>query len=150
MDVLVKRRWDKDKWKYSYYVTTLKFPSKAAYMDKYDQRGGAEIEQFRNDKDGLHLSFRRKQKLEAQRALISLTDLCHNIISHFRYCGLSNSTFGQWGAKRIVRDLFTIPGNVYLDRGQLKRIDLLSSHPYTDELIICLKKFSSNSFLVIF
>ena len=48
VDVLVRRRWHKGKWRHSYYVTTLTFPSKRAFMDKYNQRGAAEIEQFRD------------------------------------------------------------------------------------------------------
>ena len=46
-------------------------------MDRYNQRGGAEIEQFRADKSGLHLSARRKRDFSAQKALILLTDLAH-------------------------------------------------------------------------
>lgn len=143
VDTLIKRRWHKGQWRHSYYVTSLSFPSKRAFMSKYDQRGAAEVEQFRQDKDGLHLSLRRKKKFEAQKALILLTDICHNIISHFRYHGLSNSSFEGWGTKRIVRDLFAIPGRLYVHHGQLKRIELLDSHPYADEMLECLQKYCS-------
>ena len=143
VQVLLKRRLHKGKWTHSYYVTTMSFPSKQAFMSRYHQRGAAEVEQFRDDKDGLHLSLRRKQKLNAQKALVLLTDLCHNLLTDFRHRGLYGSFFADWGAKRIVRDLLTIPGALYFDEhGQLKRIELLSSHPYTDELIICLEKYS--------
>ena len=46
VQVLVKRRLHKGKLKHSYYVTTLSFPSKRAFMNRYNQRGGAEIEHF--------------------------------------------------------------------------------------------------------
>jgi len=146
IDVLVKRRWHKSKWRHSYYVTTLTFPSKKAFMDKYDQRGAAEIEQFRTDKNGLHLSARRKQRMEAQTALVLLTDLCHNLLADFRRRGLTDSPFAHWGAKRIVRDLLAIPGRLYLADGQLKRIELLSSHPHVDDLIICLERYCFGRF----
>lgn len=146
VDVLVKRRLHKGVWRHSYYVSTLTFPSKRAFMNKYDQRGSAEIEQFRADKNGLHLSARRKQRLEAQKALVLLTDLCHNLLADFRHRGLGGSPFANWGAKRIVRDLFAIPGRLYFADGQLKRIELLSSHPYVDELIICLEKYGLEPF----
>lgn len=146
VDVLVRRRWHKDAWRHSYYVSTLTFPSKKAFMDKYDQRGAAEIEQFRADKSGLHLSARRKQRLEAQKALVLLTDLCHNLLADFRYRGLVGSPFANWGAKRLVRDLFSIPGRLYFADGQLKRIEMLSSHPHVDDLIICLEKYCSEPF----
>lgn len=146
VDIVVRRRWRKDKWRHSYYVTTLTFPSKRAFMDKYNQRGAAEIEQFRTDKNGLHLSARRKQRLQAQKALVLLTDLCHNLVADFRHRGLVDSPFATWGAKRIVRDLLAIPGRLYFADGQLKRIELLASHPYVDDLIICLERYCSGPF----
>lgn len=150
LDVLVKRRWHAGQWRHSYYVSTLTFPSKQAFMARYDQRGAAEIEQFRTDKQGLGLSARRKQKLEAQKALVLLTDLCHNLLADFRYRGLANSPFAQWGAKRLVRDLLAIPGRLYFADGQLKRIELLDAHPYSDDLLICLAKYCSLPFSTAF
>lgn len=150
IDVLVKRRWHKEQWRHSYYVSTLTFPSKQAFMARYDQRGAAEIEQFRTDKQGLGLSARRKQKLEAQKALVLLTDLCHNLLADFRHRGLANSPFAQWGAKRLVRDLLAIPGRLYFDQAQLKRIELLDSHPHTEDLLICLEKYCSMPFSTFF
>ena len=70
IQAMVKRRLHKGKLKHSYYVTTLSFPSKRAFMNRYNQRGGAEIEQFRDDKSGLHLSARRERSFAAQKALI--------------------------------------------------------------------------------
>jgi len=69
-DLLVKKRCHNAKWKHSYYVTTLSFPSKKAFMDSYNCRGGAEVEQFRNDKSGLFLSARRKQLFNAQKRVL--------------------------------------------------------------------------------
>jgi hypothetical protein len=146
IDVLVKKRWHNARWKHSYYVTTLSFPSKNAFMDRYNLRGGAEVEQFRSDKSGLHLSARRKQRFTAQKALVLLTDLTHNLLSDFRYRALANSPFAQWGLKRIVRDLLAVPGRLYVEAGQLKRIELLETHPYTDALIICLEKYYASRF----
>lgn len=146
IDVLVKKRLHKGKWKHSYYVTTLTFPSKKAFMDSYNLRGGAEVEQFRSDKSGLHLSARRKQRFTAQKALVVLTDLTHNLLSDFRYHGLANSPFAGWGLKRMVRDLLAVPGRLYFEAGQLKRIELLATHPYTEALIICLERYYSHPF----
>jgi hypothetical protein len=146
IDVLVKKRFHKGQWQHSYYVTTLTFPSKKAFLDKYNRRGRAEVEQFRDDKRGLHLSARRKQRFIAQKALVVLTDLVHNLLSDFRYQGLSNSPFAGWGLKRIVRDLLAVPGRLYFEAGQLKRIDLLEPHPYAEALIICLERYDASRF----
>ena len=144
--LIVKKRLLKGKIKHSYYVTTLSFPSKRAMMDKYNLRGGAEIEQFREDKSGLGLSARRKQSFEAQKALILLTDLAHNLLADFRHYGLAESRFATWGLKRIVRDLLAIPGRLYFEGAELKRIELLAEHPYAEELIICLERYCSSRF----
>jgi len=146
VQVMVKRRLHKGKLKHSYYVTTMFFPSKRAFMNRYNQRGGAEIEQFRADKSGLHLSARRKRSFVAQKGLILLTDLAHNLLAVFRSRALADSRFADWGLKRIVRDLLAVPGRLHFRSGQLKRIELLASHPHADELIICLEKYCSGRF----
>jgi hypothetical protein len=144
--LLVKKQLHQQKWKHSYYVTTLTFPSKQTFMHHYNQRGGAEIEQFRADKDGLHLSSRRKQSFQAQRAIILMIDLAHNLLADFRHQALADSRFAHWGLKRIVRDLLAVPGRLYFSGSQLKRIELLATHPYADELIFCLEKYCSTKF----
>ena len=146
IDVVVKKRLHQEKWKHSYYVTTLTFPSKKTFMDTYNRRGGAEVEQFRTDKSGLHLSARRKHRFIAQKALVLLTDLTHNLLADFRHRGLVNSPFAAWGLKRIVRDLLAVPGRLYFEAGQLKRIELLATHPYVEALLICLERYCSGHF----
>ena len=146
VQMMVKKWLHNEKWKHSYFVTTLAFSSKRAFMNRYDLRGGAEIEQFRADKNGLHLSARRKQSFQSQKAIILLTDLTHNLLADFRRHALCNSRFSHWGLKRIVRDLLAVPGRLYFDGAQLKRIDLLEAHPYARDLIICLEKYTSREF----
>lgn len=146
IQVVVKRRLHKGRFKHSYYVTTLTFPSKRALLARYNRRGAAEIEQFRADKSGLHLSARRKQRFAAQKGLILLTDLVHNLLADFHRRALDGSRFATWGLKRIVRDLLAMPGRLYFRSGQLKRIELLSSHPYADDLIMCLERYCAGRF----
>lgn len=83
--VFVKRRLKDDKFLHSYYVSTLSLPSNRRYIACYDRRGGAEIEQFRNDKGGLHLVTRRKQRFLSQKGLILLADLAHNLLADFHH-----------------------------------------------------------------
>jgi hypothetical protein len=139
--VWVKRRLEKDRYLHSYYVTTLILHSMTLAMQLYNQRGQAEVEQFRNDKQGLHLSSRRKQLLVAQQALILLTDLAHNLLADFQHVALSGTAFDGFAAKRIVRDLLAIEGNLIWDDGRLKRIDLNQGHPHAEALLACLVKY---------
>ncbi len=146
VSVLVRAWLKQGKWKHSYYVTTLTFPSKRAFLSTYNLRGGAEVAQFREDKSGLYLSARRKQRFVAQKALVLLTDLTHNLLADFRYRALAGSRFADWGLKRIVRDLLAIPGRLYFEDRQLKRIELLATHQYAAELLICLEKYCLTQF----
>lgn len=141
VQVWVKRRLKKDKVEHSYYLTTLKLPSLTKAMERYNQRGGAEIEQFRNDKQGLHLSARRKQGFLAQKALILLTDLAHNLLADFYHTALIDTAFAAFGLKRMVRDLLMIEGSLIFEAGQLKRIELAKSHPYAEPLLACLVRY---------
>ena len=139
--VWVKRRLENGQYKHSYYVSTLKLHSMTQAMRLYDQRGRAEVEQFRNDKQGLHLSRRRKHLLVAQQALILLTDLAHNLLADFHNLALVNTAFEGFAAKRIVRDLFSIEGNLIWRDEKLVRIELSQEHPHAERLLVCLKKY---------
>lgn len=141
VQVWIKRRLKAKKFEHSYYLTTLKLPSLTEAMNRYNQRGGAEIEQFRNDKQGLHLSARRKQIFLAQKALILLTDLAHNLLADFYHTALIDTPFADFGLKRIVRDLLAIEGKLTFEAGQLKRIELVKGHPYAEPLLACLVRY---------
>ncbi len=138
--VWVKRRYHKGQYLHSYYVSTLSLPSKARYMAAYDARGGAEVEQFRNDKSGLSLEARRKHSLAGQKAYILLGDVAHNLLADFYWGALHDSIFADYGIKRIVRHLLAFPGTLHFVDGQLVRVEL-SQKQFAQELAICLEKY---------
>lgn len=139
--VWVKRRLEKDQFKHSYYLTTLKLHSMSRAMDLYNQRGAAEVEQFRHDKQGLHLSYRRKRDFGAQKALVLLTDLAHNLLADFHHTALIGTAFEGYAAKRIVRDLLAIEGNLIWEAGLLKRVELHQGHPNAEKVLDCLVRY---------
>jgi hypothetical protein len=144
--VFVKRRWKDGEFQYCYYVTTLSLPSKGNFLAFYDARGGAEVEQFRNDKSGLSLATRRKHAYLGQIGYILLTDLAHNLLADFYHRALAESRFKDYGLKRIVRDLLATPGRLIFDeQNHLQRIELLSQKQYAEELLICLERYCSGS-----
>lgn len=143
--VFVKRRWKDDKFHYSYYVTTLSLPSKGNFLAFYDARGGAEVEQFRNDKSGLNLAVRRKHNYLGQIAYVLLTDLAHNLLADFYHQVLLGSKFEGYGLKRIVRDLLATPGRLIFERDRLQRIELLSQKQNVENLCICLERYCSGN-----
>lgn len=137
----VKKRIKNDTVFYSYYVSTLQYASKRLFLHSYDQRGAAEVEQFRQDKSGLSLALRRKRLFSAQRGLIHLTDLAHNLLADFHKKALLDSKFASFGPKRIVRDLLQISGYLHFDNGQLSHISLCNSNEHAKNLIICLERY---------
>jgi hypothetical protein len=141
VQTLVKRRLVKGQFRHSYYFSTLTVPSKTMLMQCYNDRGGAETEMFRADKSGLHLSHRRKHRMNAQEGLVLLTDLAHNLLADFEHRALAGTTFAGYGPKRIVRDLLAIPGQLDFEGGELKRIALLTTHPHAQELLHCLERY---------
>ena len=138
--VFVKRRWQDEQFCHSYYISTLALPSKSCFLRRYDERGGAEVEQFRADKSGLSLAARRKRSFTGQQGYILLADLAHNLLADFAHRGLAGSSFAGYGPKRIVRDLLRMPGLVSLAETQVQ-IDLLSQNQFAEELAICLVKY---------
>lgn len=140
--VIVKRRLKDEQFLHSYYVSTLSLPSKGCFLRLYDDRGGAEVEQFRNDKSGLSMEARRKRSFTGQKGYILLTDLAHNLLADFAHRGLADSSFAAYGPKRIVRDLLKMPGLVTLTDNQVQ-IDLLSQNQFSEELAMCLVKYCS-------
>ena len=142
--VFVKRRLKKGRFRHSYYVSTLTLPSKRCYLACYDDRGGAEVEQFRSDKSGLSLAARRKRSFPGQKGYILLTDLAHNLLAEFWHRALVGTKFEPYGLKRIVRDLLAIPGRLVFEQQELTRVELLSLNQYARDLVICLEKFCSD------
>lgn len=64
--VFVKRKLKDGQLLHSSYVSTLSLPAKGSFLHLYDDRGGAEVEQFRNDKSGLSMEARRKRSFTGQ------------------------------------------------------------------------------------
>ena len=115
------------------------------FIAYYDQRGGAEVEQFRNDKSGLNLTARRKRRFLAQKGYILLTDLAHNLLADFHQRALVGSRFQNCGPKRIIRDLLRMPGKLtFVDENTL-RVELPSLKHFSHDLLICLEKYCSDS-----
>jgi hypothetical protein len=139
--VFVKRQEKDEGFHDSYYVSTLSLPSKGIFLHFYDDRGGAEVEQFRADKDGLSMEAKRKHSYVGQKAYILLTDLAHNMLADFYHRALVGSRFEDYGLKRIVRDLFAFPGRLFVEDQQLVRVELLSQKQFSKDLAKCLLKY---------
>ncbi len=142
VSVIVTRREKKGKEVYNHFIFSVTAHSGVALMRFYEARGGAEVEQFRNDKSGLSMDARRKHSFLGQKAYIILTDLAHNLLADLYHQALVGTVFKGYGPKRIVRDILAIPGELRFDRhDRLEEVALLNRKQISGEVKICLEKY---------
>ena len=101
-----------------------------AYLHFYDQRGGGIESSFGQDKSGLGITKRHKKRFEAQRFLMLLGSMAHNLVIWSRRWLAQSSPevagrLQHYGIKRIIRDLYHIHGVLHFDaQGRLDAIVL--------------------------
>lgn len=137
----VVARWltPKGKYHHALYITTLQDLEMTEIADLYDDRGGAEVD-IQADKMGLLIARRRKHDWQAQEMLVLLNDWAHNLLAWFHADALLDSSFASFGPKRIIRDLFTIPGEAIIVEDHLVELRLKETHPYAAEMTRCLER----------
>jgi hypothetical protein len=113
----------------------------AALAEAYDDRPAIEAE-LQADKGDLQLHRRRKQWLAAQEALVSLTDLAHNLLAWTRGWIFRDSPFADADICRMVKELSPIPGTVVVTEGQIVKWRLKASHPLAKLMSACLARLS--------
>lgn len=113
----------------------------------YDQRGGGIETSFGEDKGGLGITKRHKKRFEAQRLLMLLGTLAHNLLVWSRrwLCRHSSpqvaSRLRHYGIKRMIRDLYHLSGILSFDRqGRLRVITLQSSSSLAKLMLVPLQK----------
>lgn len=104
----------------------------------YDQRGGTIESDIKQDKLGLQLVRRRKQRWNAQEAWVILTDLAHNLLVWTHDWMFTGSQFEMFGHLRLVEDVLNIPGRLEFKGDKLQKVALLRSHPFAGEMQACL------------
>src|SRR6266496_713074 len=93
----------------------------------YDQRGGGIETSFGEDKSGLGITKRNKKRFEAQRLLMLLGTLAHNLLIWSRrwLCQTAPELairLRQYGIKRMLRDLYHISGILSFDKRERLRV----------------------------
>jgi hypothetical protein len=132
--------------RHALYITTLTDLSLHDLADLYDDRGQIEVE-IQSDKMGLLIARRRKSKFAAQEMLILLNDWVHNFLAWFHAAILVDGPLAAFGPKRIVRDLFSIPGEATITNDSLLELRLSEAHPYAAAMVTCLNRLWQKSHL---
>ena len=95
----------------------------------YDSRATIESASIRGDKQGLKLVKRRKHSLCGQEMLILVAQLAHNLIIWARkWLSEACPKLGEYGIKRWVRDLLTMPGRITFKAGRIVKVRLSPLH----------------------
>ena len=112
--------------------TTREDLTREQTVDHYDARAGIEAD-LKSDKHGLGLARLRKRKLAAQRILVLLSALAHNVLLWARrWLGAAAPRLTGLGIVRLLREVWAIPGRVKLSGaspGYPVRICLRLAHP---------------------
>jgi hypothetical protein len=132
--------------KYALLVHTLGDYSPLDVVQLYEGRGLQEVE-IKDDKLGLQLVRRRKQRWNAQATWVILTDIAHNLLTWTRSWMFGGSRFETYGPLRLIQDVLTIPGRLVFggrNGDRLERVALQRSHPYAREMLACLSSLLKN------
>ncbi len=95
----------------------------------YDGRAGMEAD-LKGDKRGLGLAVIRKRRLAAQRLVVLLTQLAHNVlIWSRRWLASQAPRLRQCGIVRLVQEVWAVPGRVKVSAEVVQRVRLHQDHP---------------------
>ncbi len=119
---------------YTVFFSSRTDLSSTQLLAHYDERAGIEAD-LKSDKRGLGMAPIRKHCLAAQRLIVLLIDLAHNILTWARaWLGAFQPRLASFGMVRLVRDIWGIPGRVKIKEGSIHRIHLRDGYPHADTL----------------
>jgi hypothetical protein len=98
-------------------------------VSRYDGRAGVEAD-LKSDKQGLALAVIRKRRLTAQKVVVLLTQLAHNVLIWARqWLAVQAPRLRDCGIVRLVREVWAVPGRVKLVGEQIGSVRLRRAHP---------------------
>jgi hypothetical protein len=111
-----------------------------AYMQLYDERGGAIEIEIKESKQGLGISKRNKKSYCGQQMVMLLGTLAHNLVVWAkRWMVAGVPKIKKYGVKRMVRDVFAVSGFVEINDGdEIKRVVMNKAAPLARSCAKCL------------
>jgi hypothetical protein len=110
------------------FSTHLELPM-TEVVNRYDGRAGVEAD-LKSDKHGLALAVIRKRRLAAQKMVVLLTQLAHNVLLWGRqWLAAQVPRLRECGIVRLVQEVWAVPGRVKLVGEQLRSVRLRREHP---------------------
>ena len=164
---LAIRKLKDKKYQYSVIVTTYMDADIQTTIDDYDGRSGVPESSFCQDNQGLGNKKRRKRGFDAQRMVMLLTQLAHNLIrwiqkwmitaieESLEEAPLSDTsdtistdksspekaikTLKKFGMKRFVRQILCLTGKVKMEDGKVLNVIINPLYPLVRLIIIAFK-----------
>lgn len=103
-------------------------------VNHYDGRAGMEAD-LKGDKQGLGLATIRKHRLPAQKMVILLLQVAHNVLLWARlWLSQAAPHLEEYGIVRLIGQVWAIPGRVKLTKEGLVRVRLRREHPRAREV----------------
>jgi hypothetical protein len=151
------------KYQYSVIVTTYMDADIQSTIDDYDGRSGVPESSFCQDNQGLGNNKRRKREFDAQRMLMLLTQLAHNLIrwiQNWMITAVEQSspdtsdatmstdksspekaikTLKEFGMKRFVIQILCLTGKVKMKDGKVLSVIINPLYPLVRRIIIAFK-----------
>lgn len=164
---LAIRKLKDKKYQYSIIVTTYMDADIQTTIDDYDGRSGVPESSFCQDNQGLSNKKRRKRGFVAQRMLMLLTQLAHNLIRWIQKWMITAveqsleqslpktsddtisidrsspekaiKTLKKFGMKRFVRQILCLTGKVKIEDGKVVSVIINPLYPLVRRIIIAFK-----------
>ena len=130
-----------DGYQYAVLVSSRDDLGMQQTVDHYDGRAGLEAE-LKSDKQGLGLAGLRKHKLAAQKLVVLLMGLAHNVLVWSRrWLAERAPRLRGYGIVRLSAEVWAVPGRVKLAAGQVVRVRLRRAHPRARDMLAALQPF---------
>jgi hypothetical protein len=98
-------------------------------VEEYDKRAGIEAD-LSGDKHGLALGVIRKRRLPAQKIVVLLTGLAHNVLIWAReWLRPAAPHLADYGIVRLIGQVWAAPGRVKITDSRVQCIRLRAAHP---------------------
>ncbi len=103
---------------------------------------------LKSDKQGLGLAVIRKQRLPAQKIVVLLLQLAHNVLLWAREWLTQNAPrLRHYGIVRLIQQVWAIPGRIKLTDKGLQRVRLRGAHPRARDVCCGFRPLLANSHL---
>jgi hypothetical protein len=114
-------------------------------VEPYDGRAGIEAG-LKSDKQGLGLAVIRKGRFAAQKIVILLMQLAHNVLIWAKQWLIGTaSRLHSYGIVRLLQNVWAIPGRVKLRSNKIERVKLRQEHPLARDVCRAFRPLLVNS-----